>query len=289
MLSLPLAEVLGVLGTACGSTSTIRRLLLPFVYLRAGKEAAKAFGSDGELATDEDVAAALGAIAERLPMAPAELLDRAKDAASVEALALSIDADLAALNPILAELGPPYKAIDRTAAHEMALAAFLTRQSALIRESIRARYRLVWDQHGDLAPYRAALATAPLTLPAGIGLTHGVLPQAMLQGWLTQWLADLGVTPIAEIRRRARRLTPCERPTSACCARWSRRPVSPSSPRVARPSRSAGRARRRRSVPWSRQPEAADGRTSACSIQHGARLADGVGALGRDAGHDLHA
>lgn len=199
VLSLLPAEVLGVLGAARGSTSTIRRLLLPFVYLHAGKEAAKAFGSDGGLMTDEDVAAALDAIAESLPIVPAELLARAKEAASVETLALSIDADLATLNPILAELGPPYKTIDRIAAHEMALAAFLVRQSALIHESIRARCRPVWDQHGDLAPYRAACATAPPILPTGIGLTHGVLPQAMLQGWLTQWLADLGVTPIAEM------------------------------------------------------------------------------------------
>lgn len=199
VLSLPLAEVLGVLGTTRGSTSTIRRLLVPFVYLYAGKEAAKAFGPDGELATDEDVAAALDAIAERLPIAPAELLARAKEASSIEALALGIDADLAALNAILAELGPPYKAIDRTSAHEMALAAFLTRQSALIRESIRARYRPVWDQHGDLASYRVARATAPLTVPTGFGLTNGALPQATLHGWLTQWLADLGVTPIAEM------------------------------------------------------------------------------------------
>jgi hypothetical protein len=198
ILALPLAEVLGVLGATRGSTSTMRRLLLPFVYLFAGQEVAKAFGPDGELATDEEVATALERVAEQLPIAPAELLARTKEVASVEALALSINTDLTTLNPILAELGPPYKVIDRTTAHEMALAAFLTRQSTLIRESLRARYRPTWDQRGDLAPYRAARAAAPLSLPDGIGLTHGALSQAMLQGWLTQWLADLGVTPITE-------------------------------------------------------------------------------------------
>ena len=199
VLSLPLAEVLGVLGTAHSSTSAIRRLLLPFVYLHAGKEAASAFGPDGELVTDEDVAGALTTVSEHLPMPAAELFARAKEVTSVEALALSVNADLAALNPILAQLGPPYKEIDRTAAHEMALAAFLTRQSALIRESIRVRYRSLWDLFGDIAPYRAARSAAPLTLPAGIGLTHLVITQATLQGWLTQWLADLDVAPIAEM------------------------------------------------------------------------------------------
>ena len=199
ILSLPLTEVLGVLGTARGSTSTIRRLLLPFVYLYAGQEAAKAFGPDGELATDEDVAAALEAIAVQLPIASAELLARAKDAVSVDALALSIDANLEALNPTLAKLGPPYRVVDRTAAHEMALAAFLARQNALIRESIRARYHPTWDERGDLASYRATRSAAPLRLADGIGLTHGLLSQAMLQEWLARWLADLGVSAITEM------------------------------------------------------------------------------------------
>lgn len=199
VMSLPLAEVLGVLGMARTSTSAICRLLLPFVYLHAGKDAAKAFRPDGELATDDDIAAALEAIADRFPIAPAELYTRAKEATSVEALALSTEEDLAGLNPILIELGPPYREIDRTAAHESALAAFLTRQTAFIRESIRARYRSIWELHGDLGPYRAARETAPLALPSGFGLTHAVLPQSELQRWLTAWLNDLGVTPIAEM------------------------------------------------------------------------------------------
>ena len=199
ILSVPLAEVLGVLGAARDSISAILRLLLPFVFLHAGKEGAKAFRPDGDLTTEEDVAAALGTVAEHLPLPAREMLARAKEAGSLEALALSLNTDLAVLNPILAALGQPYKEIDRTAAHEIALAAFLTRKSALIRESIRACYRSLWEQHSDLDPYLAARSAAPLMLPTGVGLTLGVVSQAMLQGWLKQWLADLGVEPIAKM------------------------------------------------------------------------------------------
>ena len=202
ILSLPLAEVLGVLGTARTSTISMRRLLLPFIYLYAGQEVAKKFGPDSEISTDEDIANALELIGDQLPIVPDELLARTKEAASIETLALSLDADFATLNPILSKLGPPYKVIDRTAAHEMALAAFLTRQSALIHESMREQYRPTWDQEGDLAPYCAARAAAPLSLPNGFGLTHGKLSQSTLLSWLRQWLADLGVTPIAEMPSR---------------------------------------------------------------------------------------
>jgi hypothetical protein len=197
VLSLPVQEILGVLGTAKTSTTVLRRLLLPFVYLHAGKAAALSFGPDRPLVTEEDVAAALDAIADRLPLSPSELMARAREAASVEALAIALEADLSALNPILENLGSPYQRINRTAAHEMTLAAFLSRQQAFIRESIRAHHWSLWEAFTDLEPYRAARAATPLVLPDGVGGSQVSISQAEMHSWLAAWLSDLGLPPIA--------------------------------------------------------------------------------------------
>lgn len=196
VLALPVQEVLGVLGTAKGSTRTMRRVLLPFVYLFAGKEAAIPFGPDGPLVTDDDVAAALDNVGTDLPLHPHELLARAREAGSVENLALSIEADLSALNQILENLGSPYQVIDRTAQHQMTLAAFLSRQSAFIRESFRAQFWSLWRGFGDLELYNVARSAAPLALPHGVGRSQIIITQAELHSWLAKWLSDLGVTPI---------------------------------------------------------------------------------------------
>ena len=197
VLSLPVHEILGVLGTAKTSTSTLRRLLLPFVYLYADQAAAVPFGPDGPLITEEDVAAALATVAEKLPLPPPELLARAREAASIEGLAIAIEADLSTLNAILERLGPPYQPIDRTATHEVTLAAFLSRQKAFIRESIRTHYWSAWSSFADLEPYRSARAAAPMKLPEGLGRSKVSISQSVLHDWLAKWLADLGVPPIA--------------------------------------------------------------------------------------------
>ncbi len=197
VLSLPVQEILGVLGTAKASTSTLRRLLLPFVYLYADQAAAVPFGPDGPLITEEDVAAALATVAEKLPLPPPELLARTREAASIEGLAIAIEADLSTLNAILERLGSPYQPIDRTATHEVTLAAFLSRQKAFIRESIRTHYWSAWSSFADLEPYLSARAAAPMELPEGLGRSKVSISQSVLHEWLAKWLADLGVPPIA--------------------------------------------------------------------------------------------
>lgn len=196
VLSLPVPEILGVLGTSKSSTAMLRRVLLPIIYLYAGEAAAVPFGPDGPLVTEEDVTASLDLIADRLPMSSSELLARARETSSVEALAIAMDTNLASLNPILEKLGPPYQPIDRTSAHGVTLAAFLSRQQAFIRESIRGHFRPLWASFVDLEPYRAARAAPPLALPDGVGLAQISISQAEMQAWLATWLTNLGVSPI---------------------------------------------------------------------------------------------
>lgn len=198
ILGLPLEEVQGVLGTARASTSAARRLLLPFVFLYCGQEAAGAFAPDGRLVTDEDIAAALLALDAQLPLPAADVFTRARIAPDVEALAGAFDVDLAALNNVLTKLGPPYRAIDRTPLHQATLAAFLSREQASIRETLRQHFRAAWVELGDLTTYCAARASTPIALPDGIGLSQLGVSQGDMKSWLGTWLASFGIEQLAK-------------------------------------------------------------------------------------------
>jgi hypothetical protein len=201
ILGLPLEEVQGVLGTASASTSAVRRLLLPFVYLYCGRDAAASFGPDGSLVTDEAIAAVLAALGEKLPLPASEVFARARIAPDVEALASEFDVDLAALNAILAALGPPYRVIDRTPLHQASLAAFLSRQQAAIRETLRQHFRSAWAELDDLTAYCVARGSTSVALPGGIGLSQLSVSQADMKSWLATWLADFGIERLAMLPR----------------------------------------------------------------------------------------
>src|SRR5205814_670179 len=112
---------------------------------------------------------------------------------------LSLDADLAALNAVLADLGSPYQVIDRTAVHQDTLAAFLQRHQALIRESVRRAYLPVFAAGGDLSAYVAARDAPLLTLPDGYGRRRLRLTQGELQEWLRARYTTYGVTLLDRI------------------------------------------------------------------------------------------
>ena len=149
--------------------------------------------------TEDDLAAALDELAENLPISTTELLARCRETATVEGLALALNADIARLNSIIEQLGPPYRIIDRTEAHQATLAAFLSRQQSFIRESVRAHFWPTWSRFDDLTAYRAARSATSLTLPEGIGRSKAEISQAELHSWLGDWLAALGVEPVARL------------------------------------------------------------------------------------------
>jgi hypothetical protein len=193
VFDVPVEEVRGVLRDARSAGPELARLARPFLQLWSGQAAAAALAPGGGLLTEDELVAAIDAAAPQPPISGGDLVQRCRECGGIEALALSLDVDLAALNAVLTDLGPPYQVIDRTAAHQESLAAFLQRRQALIRESVRSAFRPAFEAGGELNAYVAARDALPLTLPEGIGQRRLRLTQDELDGWLRGRLAVHGV------------------------------------------------------------------------------------------------
>jgi hypothetical protein len=193
VFDVPVEEVLSVLRDARSAAPELARLARPFVQLWSGRAAAAAIAPGAGLLSEDELVAAINAATQPPPLSGGDLIRRCRECGGIESLALSLEVDLAALNAALADLGPPYQVIDRTAAHQETLAAFLQRREALIRERVRTAFRPAFDAGGDLAPYVAA-RDAPLpTLRDGYGQRRLQLTQSELEGWLRTQLAAHGV------------------------------------------------------------------------------------------------
>ncbi len=189
VLEVTVEEVRGVLGSSRAAVAGLLRVLRPVVALCAGASAAMAFAPGGNLANEDDVERALGAIEPRLPVNVTELIERGR-LADLRILAIGLRLDLAALNQTLDALGPPYTPIDLTEFHQASLTAFLARKDAAIRETIRRGYQPTFDTAGDLAPYVSAREHPRPGLPSDFGLTHIELSQPTMSRWLEDWLAS---------------------------------------------------------------------------------------------------
>jgi hypothetical protein len=194
VFDVPAEEVRGVLRDARSAGPELARLARPFLQLWSGQAVAAALAPGTGLLTEDELATVIDAATPPPPVAGRDLIQRCRECGGIEALALSLDVDLGALNAVLADLGQPYEVIDRTAAHEETLAAFLQRRQALIRESVRNAFRPAFDGGGDLAAYVAARDSPRPTLPDGIGQQRLQLRQGELEGWLRAQLAAHGVT-----------------------------------------------------------------------------------------------
>jgi hypothetical protein len=198
-LSVSVQEVLGVLGTSRAFIAENAKSLRPFVQLYAGEIAARRLAPGAGLATEDDVLAVLHDVKATLPVSPQELFQRCRENPKVAALAITLNVDLRELNDVLLDLGPPYSLVDLTAEHEATLAAFLSRQTNFIRESIRGSFRPLFASGKTLAPYKNARDSDWLRLPLGYGLKATSLPQTVLSQWLARWLDDRGVSGIASL------------------------------------------------------------------------------------------
>ncbi|QOZ06634.1 hypothetical protein XH96_03205 [Bradyrhizobium sp. CCBAU 51765] len=198
-LNVSVHEIIGVLGTSRTIIAENAKLLRPFVQMYAGEAPALRLVPGADLATDDDILTVLDDVRAMLPMSPNELFQRCRESPSLVGLAITLNADLEELNNVLLALGPPYSVIDLTAEHEATLAAFLSRKSPLIRESIRASYRPLFASGADLDPYINARDSDWPRLPLRFGLKFISLPQNILDQWLTQWMMDRGVRSVASL------------------------------------------------------------------------------------------
>ncbi|ESY96674.1 ATP-binding protein [Mesorhizobium sp. LNHC229A00] len=168
----------------------------PFIRLWGATAAVEGILQDHRLSTEGDLVAALDALAS-MPVAGARLLDACRSG-SVEAAALDLGVDLAALNTVLEELEVPYRSIDRTAYHEEMFSNYYLRQKARVRESIRQACRADF-RSGKLARYLAARDAPAPTIPRGIGhslIRSGPTDWAL---WLADWLVGWNIATLVEL------------------------------------------------------------------------------------------
>jgi hypothetical protein len=200
VLEITVEEVQGVLRSTRTPLSSLLRTLRPFAQLYGGEAAGHAFAPGGRLTSQDDILRALTAIEPELPLSAADLLQRAR-VSEARSLAISLGVDLAALNDVLAAVGPPYAPIDRTKHHRETLAAFLDRSEPMVRESLRASYLSVFRSRGDLSAYVKAMDAPRPELPHGYGHTSIALTSASMTEWLGAWLAAQGATSVGDVPR----------------------------------------------------------------------------------------
>ena len=164
----------------------------PFIGMWSEGAALEAL-ADQQWSTEAEMAAALGELEDK-PLSGEQLIEACRTG-SVEAAALELDVDLAALNSVLIKLGPPYQAIDRTSHHKEGFAAHLVRQQRKVRESLRAAFRPQFET-GDLSGYVAARNLPPPTVPPGAGSSLLRSTPADWASWMTDWFRHLGVNEL---------------------------------------------------------------------------------------------
>lgn len=195
-----LADALGlsqddVLASMQDTRSVIAALVhvaKPFIGMWSKGAALEAL-ADQQWSTEAEMAATLDELEDK-PLSGERLIEACRTG-SVEAAALELDVDLAALNSVLIKLGPPYQAIDRTSHHKEGFAAHLVRQQRKVRESLRAAFRPQFET-GDLSGYLAAKNFPPPTVPPGAGSSLLRSTPAEWASWMTDWFRRLGVNEL---------------------------------------------------------------------------------------------
>ncbi|MBY3315076.1 sacsin N-terminal ATP-binding-like domain-containing protein [Rhizobium laguerreae] len=155
--------------------------------------------TDHKWSTEADMAAALDGLSNS-PVRGVRLIEACRSGSVVSA-ALDLDVDLAALNNVLREIGPPYQIIDRTLHHQEGFTSHYVRHQARIRESFRRAY-FPHFRTGNLVGYLAARSAAPPTIPPGVG--HSLLRSTHTEwaSWLLDWLKQAGTDSLVELPER---------------------------------------------------------------------------------------
>lgn len=209
ILGVPESEVRAVLSAARSSFGSLARLMRPFVQLYAGSETARHFSADSELETEEDLLCVLRNAESYLPVKADEFLLRSKESPTIENIGVAFDVDLADLNDVLAQLGPPYELIDMIEPHTATLEGFLTRNNSIVVESIRAGFRQQFKQGGDLSGYLSLRGTVPIRLPENFGMQSFTLSQAQMNGWLGDWFSESGIARLESLPAKKSRMESC--------------------------------------------------------------------------------
>lgn len=146
--------------------------------------------ADRQWSTEAEMVTALDELKDK-PVSGGRLIEACRTG-SVEAAAIELEVDLAALNSVLIKLGPPYRPIDRTSHHKEGFAAHLIRHEGKIRESLRSGFRSRFED-GDLSQYVAARNWPAPTIPQDAGSTQLRSTPADWASWLTAWFNRIGI------------------------------------------------------------------------------------------------
>ena len=164
------------------SITPLLERLYPVVVHYAGAGNATVFDPDtSSLASEREIAEALARVADRLPVAPGDLLRRTTDAGNVDGLRISLGLPLAALNATLFMLGDRYKPIDYSEQHAEEFADHVRRTRDRIFDRIRWTR---WDRFTAFEPqadWTAVRRLDVLTPDSGWGLTLDVLTTELME------------------------------------------------------------------------------------------------------------
>lgn len=189
-LGLSVQDVSALLKDARAILSDLCRVARPFLILWGDERLAETVLDPSRLAGESDLVAAIAQCGLGIAGDAASFVEVCRSG-SVEAVALQFDVDLAALNTILEELGPPYVVVDRSAHHSDGFAAYYLRRQGEVREAVRRAYRPGFLR-GDLETYVAMRDRPAPEPPPGIGLTKLRSDAVTWQKWLDDWLMEAG-------------------------------------------------------------------------------------------------
>ncbi|ESY56845.1 hypothetical protein X744_21110 [Mesorhizobium sp. LNJC372A00] len=194
-LGLSLEDVVSSMQDSRSIMGILVRVARPFMALWGDAPVLDAL-ADHQWSTEVDMASALDGLAGS--HVPGARLIEAFRSGSVESAALDLDVDLAALNRVLRELGPPYQIIDRTTHHQEGFTSHYVRQQARVRESLRNAH-ITRFQAGNLADYLLVRNMPPPAIPADVGLNLLRSTHAEWTSWLTEWLGKAGIDTLVEL------------------------------------------------------------------------------------------
>jgi hypothetical protein len=170
-------------------------VIRPFAQLWGQEQVLERLQQSEGAITENDLTTALGG--RGMPVSGSALVEACRTG-SIEAAALQLNVDLAALNEVLAALGDPYRVIDRSAYHQEAFSRYFLRQEARVRESLRQTFRSGFVS-GDPSDYLAARAAPAPSIPPVAGRTLLKSDASDWTVWLMDWLKGLGVSGLADL------------------------------------------------------------------------------------------
>lgn len=189
------------------SSDVLQHLLVPFIAVLAGDQAAQDFQTT-ECADTDDLRAALAALVGDTPAA--ELIDAGSKVDSVDALRRRTDTPLAPLNDALIALGrPPLHFPDE---HKAAVDAYAAEHRQEILDSLRQRHADAYRQRQALDAYTHARGLQTLTADPAWLHAHDTPSDDLIRTRVTAWLDTAGpdqqdhFPPIDEVRRANARL-----------------------------------------------------------------------------------